>query len=120
MAFDDAGLQAVGNRDVTDATIIFKHPPVTAEPVAAFHILRRPGEEQLAEAKPGDEHVGFVDLAGLDLVPLDRTAGIIDFHPFPGLKFSGRDRRLAVLRELPIKLFPEIRVSDERLRALLP
>src|SRR5580704_19426205 len=37
MAFDDAGLQAIGNGDVTYATIIRKHPPVTAEPVAAFH-----------------------------------------------------------------------------------
>src|ERR1017187_2612764 len=45
MAFDDAGLQAVGNGDVTDATVIFKHPPVTAEPVTAFHVLGRPGKE---------------------------------------------------------------------------
>ena len=101
------------------ATIILKHPPVTAEPIAAFHILRRPGEEQLAEAKPGDEHVGLVDLPGLDLVPLDRIAGIVNFDPFRGLEFPGGDGRLAVLRELPIKLFPEIRVGDERLGALL-
>src|SRR5450755_375633 len=38
-------------------------------------------------------------------------------HPERG---EGRDRRLTVLRELPIKLFPEIRVGDERLGALLP
>jgi hypothetical protein len=61
-----------------------------------------------------------VDLPGLDLVPLDWIAGIIDFHPFAGLKFAGRDRRLAVLRELPIKLFPEVGIGDERLRTLLP
>ena len=52
MAFDDAGLQAVGNSDVTHAAVICKHPPMTAEPVTAFHVLRRPGKEQLAEAKP--------------------------------------------------------------------
>jgi hypothetical protein len=45
MAFDDAGLQAVGHSDVTDTTIIRKHPPMTAEPVTAFHVLRCPGKQ---------------------------------------------------------------------------
>jgi hypothetical protein len=55
---------------------------VTTEPVTAFHVLCRPGKQQLAKAKSCDEHVGFVDFAGLDLVPLDRIAGVIDFDPF--------------------------------------
>ena len=89
MAFDDASLQAIGNSHVRHAAVLLIHPPVTAEPVAAFHVLRRPGEEQLAKAKPRDEHVGFVDLAGLDLVPLDRIAGVIDFHPFRRARTRG-------------------------------
>src|SRR5258708_5957455 len=120
MAFDDAGLQAIGNGDVTDAPIIFKHPPVTAEPVAAFHILRRPGEEQLAKAKPRDEHIGLVDLTALDLVPLDRIAGIIYFDSFAGFELARRDTRLAVLRELAVELLPEVRIGDERFGSLLP
>jgi hypothetical protein len=82
MAFDDAGFQAVGHSDVAGTTIIRKHPPMTAEPVTAFHVLRGPRKQQLTEAEPGDEHVGFMDLTGLDLVPLDRIAGIIDFNAF--------------------------------------
>ena len=61
-----------------------------------------------------------MDLSGLDLVPLDRIAGVIDFHPFSGLELAGGDRRLAVLRELAVELFPEVRVRDERFRSLLP
>src|ERR1035438_1746804 len=105
---------------MTHATVIFIHPAVTAEPVTAFHILRRPAEEAVAKAKPRDEHVGFVDLAGFDFVPLDRIAGVIDFHPFRGLELARCDGRLAVLRELAIKLLPEVRICDERFRALLP
>jgi hypothetical protein len=77
---------------------------VATEPVTTFHVLRRPGKEQLAKTQTGDEHVSPVDLARFDLVPLDRIACVIDFHPFAGLKFSGRDRRLAVLRELAVEL----------------
>ena len=61
-----------------------------------------------------------MDLAGLDLVPLDRIAGIIDFNTFAGFELTRGDGRLAVLRELAIELFPKIRVRDQRLRALLP
>ncbi|MGA2397147.1 MAG: hypothetical protein ABSG30_03655 [Steroidobacteraceae bacterium] len=93
---------------------------MSAEPVAAFHILRRPGKEQLAKAQARDEHVGLMDLAGLDLIPLDRIAGVIDFDPFCGLELAGGDRRLAVLRELAVKLLPEVRVRDERFRSFLP
>jgi hypothetical protein len=92
---------------------------VSAEPVAAFHILRRPGKEQLAKAEPGNEHVRLVDLSGLDLVPLDRIAGVIDFDPLAGLELARGDRRLAVLRKLAVKLFPEVRVGDQRFRSLL-
>lgn len=49
-----------------------------------------------------------MDLTGLDLDPLDRIAGIIDFNPLSGLELAGREGRLPVLRELTIKLFPEI------------
>jgi hypothetical protein len=45
-----------------------------------------------------------VDLAGLDLVPLDRIAGIINFNPLPRLELAGGDGRLAVLWVLAIKL----------------
>ena len=93
---------------------------MAAEPVAALHVLGRPGEQQLAEAKSRDEHLGFADLAGLELDPLDRIAGVIDLHAFAGLELARRDGRLAVLRELAIKLFPEVRVGDEVLRPLLP
>src|SRR5882762_2855786 len=110
MTFDDASSQAVGDGDVGYAAVPLIHPPVTAEPVTAFHILCRPGEEQLAEAKPRDEHAGLMDLAGLDLIPFDRIAGVINFDPLCGLELAGRDGRLAVLRELAVKLLPEVRV----------
>ena len=45
MTFDDASSQAVGDGNVGYAAIPLIHPPVSAEPVTAFHILRRPGEE---------------------------------------------------------------------------
>src|ERR1700677_566059 len=61
-----------------------------------------------------------MDLAGLDLIPLDRIAGVIDFDPFCRLELARRDGRLAVLRELAVKLLPEVRIGDERFRALLP
>ena len=61
-----------------------------------------------------------MDLAGLDLVPLDRVTGIIDLNALPGFELARGDGRFAVLRELAIKLFPKIRVGDQRLRALLP
>src|ERR1700730_7994453 len=108
MAFDDAGLHTIGNSDVRYTAVPLIHPPVTAKPVTAFHILGRPGKEQLAKAQAGHEHIGLVDLAGLDLVPLDRVAGVIDFNALPGLELARGDGRLAVLRELAIKLLPEV------------
>jgi hypothetical protein len=85
---------------VRHAIVILKHPPVTAEPVAAFHVRRCPSKEQLAEAQPRDEHVGLVDLARFDLVPLDGLTRVIDFNPLAGLELSSGDGRFAVLREL--------------------
>jgi hypothetical protein len=61
-----------------------------------------------------------VDLDGLDLVPLDRIAGVIDFNPLAGLELARGDGRLAVLRELAIKPLPKVRIGNERLRALVP
>ena len=52
MAFDDAGLQAIGDGDMGYPAVPLIHSPVSAEPVAAFHILRRPSKEQLAKAEP--------------------------------------------------------------------
>src|ERR1700690_1592772 len=61
-----------------------------------------------------------MDLPGLNLVPLDRVTGIIDFNAFAGLELARGNGRFAVLRGLAIKLIPKIRVGDQRLRALLP
>jgi hypothetical protein len=73
----------------------------------------------LAKAKARDEHERFVDLAGLDFVPLDLIAGIIDFDSFAGRELARREARLAVLRELTIELLPKVRVRDEGSRSLL-
>src|SRR5277367_5679593 len=61
-----------------------------------------------------------MDLSGLDLIPFDRIAGIINFDPLCGLELAGRDGRLAVLRELAVELLPEVWVRDERFGSLLP
>jgi hypothetical protein len=34
---------------------------MTGEPVAAFHVLNRPCEQQLAKTQSGDEHERLVD-----------------------------------------------------------
>ena len=93
---------------------------MTAQPVAALHVLGRPGKQQLAEAQAGDKDPGFADLAGLELDPLDRIAGVIDFDALAGRELARRDRRLPVLRELAVKLLPEVRVRGQVLGLLLP
>jgi hypothetical protein len=50
---------------VDHAAVEGEHPPVAIKPVAAFHVLGRPSEEQLAEAQAGNKHAGFADLSGL-------------------------------------------------------
>src|ERR1700704_6472703 len=119
MAFDDAGLQTIWNSDVSYAAIVLKHPSVTAEPVTAFHVLRCPSKQELAKPQSRDKHIRLVYLAGLDLVPFDRITSIVNFDPFRGLEFPGGDGRRTVLRELFIKLLPEVGVGDERFRSLV-
>ena len=97
-----------------------EHPPMAIEPVAAFHILRRPRKEQLAEAQGGNEHVGFADLSGFQLDPLERIAGVIDLNTFGGHELARCDARAAVLPELTVELLPEVRVRDQVLGALRP
>src|ERR1700716_3741629 len=120
MAFDDAGLQTIWNSDVSYAAIVLKHPSVTAEPVTAFHVLRCPSKQEFANPQPRDKHIRLVYLAGLDLVPFDRITSIVNFDPYRGLEFPGGDGRRTGLRELFIKLLPEVGVGDERFRSFLP
>jgi len=120
MALEHALLQAVGDRHVRHAAEIGEHAPMAREPVAALHVLGRPGVEQLTEAEAGHEHPGFADLAGLDLDPLDRIAGVIDLDAFAGRELARGDGGFSVLRELAVKLLPEVRVGGERLGTLLP
>ena len=53
-----------------------EHTAMTAEPVAALHVLGRARIQQLAEAKHGDEHPGFANLPGAQIHPLDGIAGV--------------------------------------------
>jgi hypothetical protein len=52
VTLEHALLQAVRHGHVRDAAVEGEHAPMTAEPVAALHVLGRPGEQQLAEAEP--------------------------------------------------------------------
>ena len=104
MALEHALLQAVGHEHVCDAGVEGEHASVTAEPVAALHVLGRPRIQQLTEAEHGDEHPRAMDFAGLEVKPLDRIAGVIDFHSFAGGELASRDARLPVLRELAVEL----------------
>src|SRR5665213_4297592 len=96
-----------------DAAVGGEHAAMTAEPVAILHVLRRPCVEQLAEAEHGDEHPGAMDLAGLQIKPLDRIASVIDFDPLAGGELASGDARLPVLRELAVELLPKIRVGRQ-------
>src|SRR5882757_1896072 len=93
---------------------------MTAEPVAALHVLGPARVQQLTEAEHGDKHPRVVDLAGLEVKPLDRVSGVIDFYAFAGGELPNGDACLAVLRELTVKLLPKIRVGRQMLGPLLP
>jgi hypothetical protein len=49
-----------------------------------------------------------VDLAALEVKPLDRIAGVIDFDPFARIELTSGNACLAVLRELAVELLPEV------------
>ncbi|MGH8306136.1 MAG: hypothetical protein ACRETG_11045, partial [Steroidobacteraceae bacterium] len=108
------------NCDLTAHTVKAEHAPMGSQPVAAFHVLGRPGKQQLAKAQRRDEHVGLADLSRLHLDPLERIAGVIDFDPLPRRERARRDRGFPVLRVLAVELLPEVHIRDEVLGALLP
>ena len=108
VAFEHTLFQTIRYGHMRDAAVKGEHSPVGAEPIAAFHVLSRPGEQQLTEAQARYKHIGFADLAGLHLDPLERIAGVVHFHALAGIKLARRDGGLPVLRELPVKLFPEV------------
>src|SRR6185437_11332518 len=103
-----------------DATVEAEHAPVAAEPVATLHVIGRPSEQQLTEAQTRHKYVGFVDLSALQVDPLERVAGVVNFYPLAGSKIARRDRGLSILRELAIELFPEVAVSRQVLSLLFP
>jgi hypothetical protein len=53
---------------------------MSTEPVAALHILCRPGKQQLTEAKTCNKNVSFADLARLQVDPVDAVTGVVDFY----------------------------------------
>ena len=77
---------------------------MAAKPVAALHVLGGPRVEQLAEAQGGDEDVGFTDLPGSELEPLEGIARIVDLDPLAGVELACRDGCCAVLGELAVEL----------------
>src|SRR5580693_6758105 len=105
---------------MSDAGVEGEHAAVTAEPVAALHVLGRARVQQLAEAEHGDKHPRLMDLAGLEVKPLDRITGVIDFNTFSRAELASGNARLAVLRELAIELLPKVRVGRQVLGPLLP
>jgi hypothetical protein len=104
MTLEHALLQAVRHRHMRYATVVGVHAPMAAKPVAALHVLGGPGEQQLTEAKAGDKDPCLSDLAGSDVDPLDRIAGVIHFHALAGFELARRNGGFAVLRELAIEL----------------
>lgn len=113
-------LQTVRHRHVWDATVKNKHTSVRTEPVAALHVLGGPGKQQVTEAKARYEHVGFTDLPGLRLDPLECVAGVIDFRAFTWCELAHGDCGLPILWELAVELFPEVAVGRQVLGFLLP
>jgi hypothetical protein len=61
-----------------------------------------------------------MDLSGLQIKPLDRIAGVIDFGALTRGELSGGDARLPILRELAVELLPKIRVGRQVLGPFLP
>src|SRR3569833_413927 len=90
------------------------------EPVAALHVLRCPGKQQLTEAQISNKHIRLADLTGLQLDPLERIAGIIHFHALARIKLARGDAGLTVLWELTVELFPKVGVRRQVLGSLLP
>src|SRR6185437_2810193 len=120
MALEYALLQTVRYRYMGHATVKTKHPSVRGEPVAALHVFGRPRKQQLAEAQTRDKHVGLVDLAGLQVDPFEWITGVINFHPFCGIKLSSRDRGMSILREFTIELLPKVGIGRQMLGLFLP
>ena len=90
MALEHALLETVRHQHVRHATVEREHAPVAAEPVAALHVLGGARVQQLTEAEYGDEHPGAMDLAGLEVEPLDRITGVIDFDALASGEPPGR------------------------------
>ena len=111
MALDHTLFEAVRYGYVRHAAVVGEHASVRGQPVAALHVLGRPGIQQLAEAQAGDKDPGFTDLARLELHPFDRIPGVIDLDALAGLELTRRDAGFAVLRELAVELFPEVAVA---------
>jgi hypothetical protein len=111
MALDHTLFEAVRHGYVRHAAVVGEHPPMRGQPVAALHVLGRPGKEQLAKTQTGDKDPGFADLPGREVDPRDRVPGIVHLDAFTGLERARRDGRLPVLRELAVELFPEVAVG---------
>jgi hypothetical protein len=120
LTLEHALLETVRHRHRRHAAVGLVHPPVRGLPVLALHVLGGPGKQQLAETEAGDKHVGLVDLAGGQVDPLQRIASVVDLHALAGLELARGHRRLPVLRELAVKLLPEIGVRRQALRLFLP
>ncbi len=87
----------------------------------ASPLIGRANDFAVARRTGARRRYGDVDRSAFVVRQFEELPSLMESFPlFPGLKFSGRDRRLAVLRELAIKLLPKTRVGDERLRTLLP
>src|SRR5579864_1896419 len=108
MTLEYALLQTVRHGDVRNATVEGEHAPMGAEPVPTFHVLGRPGKQQLAEAQARHKHARLVDLTGLQIHPLDWISGVINFNTFSWIEIACSDRGFPVLRKLAVKLLPEV------------
>jgi hypothetical protein len=84
MTLEHALLQTIRYGHVRDAAVEGEHAPMGTEPVAALHILCRPGKEQLTETKTCNKDVGFADLARLEFDPVDGVTGVVDFYALAG------------------------------------
>ena len=86
------------------AAAVSKDAAMRTEPVAALHVLGRPGKEQLTEPQTGDEHIGLTDLTARELNPFERVAGVVHFHALAWREFARRDVRLAILRKFAVDI----------------
>ena len=120
VTLEHALLEAIRHRHMRYTSVEGIHTSMAAQPIAALHILGRPGKQQLTEAKAGDKDIGLADLTGFYLDPLERVAGIIHFHALARNKLACRHRGLPVLRELAVELLPEVRVGRQVLGFFFP